>query len=144
MSRAQVSSPLTPAGSACTAQNLRSSQDAYTVARPLWHEVGKCGGFAVALDISEQEIRQAQQSIAEGLSRKYRLRHNYIGTEHLFNAMTRLPGSRQRLLVESGMEPHHSQPDPAIGGTRGERPPPLTPRAQSAGASIWLTTQASA
>ncbi|MEW6254255.1 MAG: Clp protease N-terminal domain-containing protein, partial [Planctomycetota bacterium] len=62
------------------------------------------------------------------------LRHNYIGTEHLFNAMTRLPGSiTARLLVESGMEPRTIRNlirrEIGAGDDAVSESPPLTPRA---------------
>lgn len=87
------------------------------------------------LDISEQEIRKRSSPLLEGaIQEAARLRHNYIGTEHLFNAMTRLPGSvTARLLVESGMEPRTIRNlirrEIGAGDDAVSDSPPLTPRA---------------
>ena len=87
------------------------------------------------LDISEQEIRKRSSPLLEGaLQEAARLRHNYIGTEHLFNAMTRLPASiTARLLVESGMEPRTIRNlirrEIGAGDDALSDSPPLTPRA---------------
>ncbi|MEW6578624.1 MAG: ATP-dependent Clp protease ATP-binding subunit [Chloroflexota bacterium] len=87
------------------------------------------------LDISEQEIRKRSSPLLEGaIQEAARLRHNYIGTEHLFNAMTRLPGSiTARLLVESGMEPRTIRNlirrEIGAGDDAVSESPPLTPRA---------------
>ncbi|MBN2303098.1 MAG: ATP-dependent Clp protease ATP-binding subunit, partial [Anaerolineae bacterium] len=86
------------------------------------------------LDISEQEIRKRCGPLLEGAAEEAaRLRHNYIGTEHLFIALTQIPGSASsRMLVEAGLEPREFRNlirrvvgagDDAVGDT-----PPLTPR----------------
>lgn len=86
------------------------------------------------LDISEQEIRKRCGPLLEGaIEEAARLRHNYIGTEHLFNALTQIPGSTSsRMLVDAGLEPRAFRNairreigagDDAVGDQ-----PPLTPR----------------
>ena len=86
------------------------------------------------LDISEQEIRKRCGPLLEGaIEEATRLRHNYIGTEHLFNALTQAPGSpAARMLVEAGIEPREFRNqirrevgagDDVVGDW-----PPLTPR----------------
>jgi ATP-dependent Clp protease ATP-binding subunit ClpC len=86
------------------------------------------------LDISEQEIRKRCGPLLEGaIEEATRLRHNYVGTEHLFNALTQKPGSpAARLLIEEGLEPREFRNlvrrevgagDDAVGEW-----PPLTPR----------------
>ncbi len=87
------------------------------------------------LDISEQEIRKRCGPLLEGaIQEATRLRHNYIGTEHLFNAMTRLPNSvTAQLLVEAGLEPrlirNLIRREVGAGDDAVSEWPPLTPRA---------------
>ncbi len=87
------------------------------------------------LDISEQEIRKRCGPLLEGaIQEAIRLRHNYIGTEHLFNAMTRLPNSvTAQLLVEAGLEPrlirNLIRREVGAGDDAVSEWPPLTPRA---------------
>jgi ATP-dependent Clp protease ATP-binding subunit ClpC len=87
------------------------------------------------LDISEQEIRKRSGPLLEGaIQEATRLRHNYIGTEHLFNALTRLPGSvTARLLTDSGLEPRAIRNlirrEIGAGDDAVSDSPPLTPRA---------------
>ncbi len=62
-----------------------------------------------------------------------RLRHNYLGTEHLFNALTQTPGSpAARLLVETGLEPREIRNlirrEVGAGDDMVSDWPPLTPR----------------
>ncbi len=86
------------------------------------------------LDISEQEIRKRTGPLLEGaIQEATRLRHNYIGTEHLFNALTRLPGSvTARLLADSGLEPRAIRNlirrEIGAGDDAVSELPPLTPR----------------
>jgi ATP-dependent Clp protease ATP-binding subunit ClpC len=87
------------------------------------------------LDISEQEIRKRCGPLLEGaIQEAIRLRHNYIGTEHLFNALTRLPHSfTAQLLVEAGLEPrlirNLIRREVGAGDDAVSEWPPLTPRA---------------
>jgi ATP-dependent Clp protease ATP-binding subunit ClpC len=86
------------------------------------------------LDISEQEIRKRCGLLLEGaIEEATRLRHNYIGTEHLFNAMTQTPGGpAARLLVEAGLEPREIRNlirrEVGAGDDTTSEWPPLTPR----------------
>ena len=87
------------------------------------------------LDISEQEIRKRCGPLLEGaVEEATRLRHNYIGVEHLFNALTRIPGSTvARLLLEAGLEPREIRNlirrEVGAGDDAVSEFPPLTPRA---------------
>ena len=87
------------------------------------------------LDISEHEIRKRCGPLLEGaIQEATRLRHNYIGTEHLFNALTRLPNSiTAQLLVEAGLEPRQIRNlirrEVGAGDDAVSEWPPLTPRA---------------
>ncbi len=87
------------------------------------------------LDISEQEIRKRCAPLLEGaIEEATRLRHNYIGTEHLFNAMTRTPGGpAARMLLEAGLEPREVRNlirrEVGAGDDVVSEWPPLTPRA---------------
>ncbi len=86
------------------------------------------------LDISEQEIRKRCAPLLEGaIEEATRLRHNYIGTEHLFNALTHIPDSpATRLLVQAGLEPREIRNlirrDVGGGDDAVSETPPLTPR----------------
>ncbi len=59
------------------------------------------------LDISEQEIRKRCGPLLEAaVQEALRMRHDFIGTEHLFNALSQMPYSiTARLLVGAGLEP---------------------------------------
>ncbi len=87
------------------------------------------------LDISEQEIRKRCGPLLEGaIEEATRLRHNYIGTEHLFNALSQMPDSPAvRLLVEAGLEPRDIRNlirrEVGAGDEAVSDAPPLTPRA---------------
>ncbi|MBN1200531.1 MAG: ATP-dependent Clp protease ATP-binding subunit [Anaerolineae bacterium] len=87
------------------------------------------------LDISEQEIRKRCGPLLEGaIEEAARLRHNYIGVEHLFNALTRQPGSAAaRLLLDSGLEPrefrNQIRREVGAGDDVVSEWPPITPRA---------------
>ena len=86
------------------------------------------------LDISEQEIRKRCGPLLEGaIEEATRLRHNFIGTEHLFNALTQTPGSpAARLLFEAGLEPREVRNlirrEVGAGDDMVSEWPPLTPR----------------
>jgi ATP-dependent Clp protease ATP-binding subunit ClpC len=86
------------------------------------------------LDISEQEIRKRCGLLLEGaIEEATRMRHNFIGTEHLFNAMTQTPGGpAARLLVEAGLEPREIRNlirrEIGAGDDTVSEWPPLTPR----------------
>jgi ATP-dependent Clp protease ATP-binding subunit ClpC len=88
------------------------------------------------LDISEQEIRKRCGPLLEGaIEEATRLRHNYIGTEHLFNGLTQLAGSTaSRMLVESGLEPRDIRNlirrEVGGGDDTVSEWPPLTPRSR--------------
>jgi len=58
------------------------------------------------LEISEAEIRRlCRPLLRECEEEASRLKHNYIGTEHLFNGLTRIQGGMTvRMLTESGLE----------------------------------------
>jgi len=57
--------------------------------------------------MSEVEIRQrCGELLQKARDEAVRLKHNYIGTEHLFNALTRNPrGITTLVLTESGLDP---------------------------------------
>lgn len=86
------------------------------------------------LDISEQEIRKRCGPLLEGaIEEATRLRHNFIGTEHVFNALTRIPGSpATRMLMEAGLEPREVRNairrQVGAGDDMVSDSPPLTPR----------------
>jgi ATP-dependent Clp protease ATP-binding subunit ClpC len=86
------------------------------------------------MDISEQEIRKRCGPLLESaIEEATRLRHNYIGTEHLFNALTQKPGSpAARLLIEEGIEPREFRNmvrrEVGAGDDAVSEWPPLTPR----------------
>ncbi|RPI99607.1 MAG: ATP-dependent Clp protease ATP-binding subunit, partial [Chloroflexi bacterium] len=86
------------------------------------------------LDISEQEFRKRCGPLLEGaIEEATRLRHNFIGTEHLVNALTQKPGSpAARLLIEEGMEPREFRNlvrrEVGAGDDIVSEWPPLTPR----------------
>lgn len=87
------------------------------------------------LDISEQEIRKRCGPLLEGaIEEASRLRHNFIGTEHLFNMLTHIPGSpATRLLLTAGLEPREFRNRirrvVGAGDETVSEWPPLTPRA---------------
>jgi ATP-dependent Clp protease ATP-binding subunit ClpC len=57
-------------------------------------------------DLSEMEIRRiCGPLLREAEAEAARLKHNYIGTEHIFNGLTRIPnGIASRMIIESGLE----------------------------------------
>ncbi len=86
------------------------------------------------LDISEQEIRKRCGPLLDVATQEaVRMQHDYIGTEHLFNALSQMPHSvTARLLADTGLEPRTIRNlirrevgggDDAVSET-----PPLTPR----------------
>ncbi len=87
------------------------------------------------LDINEPEIRKRCGPLLDGaVEEANRLRHNYIGTEHLFNALTHTPkGPAERMLVEAGLEPREVRNAirrlAGAGDDMVSDRPPLTPRA---------------
>jgi ATP-dependent Clp protease ATP-binding subunit ClpC len=103
------------------------------------------------LDISEQEIRKRCGPLLESaIEEATRLRHNYIGTEHVFNALTQKPGSAAaRLLIEEGLEPREFRNvirrEVGAGDDAVSEWPPLTPRAHRVLAmAVYLADDAGA
>ena len=82
------------------------------------------------LDISEQEIRERCASLLTAASDEAtRLYHNYIGTEHLYNALTKVEGGiTQRLLVSVGLDPRIIRNDIRRDAGTGEGPAPISRR----------------
>ena len=86
------------------------------------------------LDISEQEIRERCRVLLEAaIHESRRLRHNYIGTEHLFNALSQLSGSvTSHLLRTFGLDPREVRNtirrEAGAGNDEVGQRPPLTPR----------------
>ncbi|MBN1563685.1 MAG: ATP-dependent Clp protease ATP-binding subunit [Anaerolineae bacterium] len=86
------------------------------------------------LDISEQEIRKrCGQLLENALEEASRLRHNYIGTEHLFNGLSQRPNSlTSKMLIDEGLEPREFRNlirrDVGAGDDMVTERPPLTPR----------------
>lgn len=87
------------------------------------------------LDISEAEIRERCSALlGAALEEAARLRHNYIGTEHLYNAITKVEGSvAHRLLEAAGLDARTVRNEVRREAGPGEdeigERPPLTPRA---------------
>jgi ATP-dependent Clp protease ATP-binding subunit ClpC len=86
------------------------------------------------LDISEQEIRKrCGQLLENAIEEASRLRHNYIGTEHLFNGLSQRPNSiTSKMLIEEGLEPREFRNlirrEVGAGDDMVSERPPLTPR----------------
>ncbi len=86
------------------------------------------------LDISEQEIRERCRLLLEAATHEsIRLRHNYIGTEHLFIALTQLADSMSAYLLRaSGLDPREVRNairrEAGVGDDAVGQRPPLTPR----------------
>ncbi|MBI5961097.1 MAG: ATP-dependent Clp protease ATP-binding subunit [Chloroflexi bacterium] len=86
------------------------------------------------LNISEPEIRKRCGMLLDGaIEEATRLRHNFIGTEHLFNALTQTPsGPAARMLVDAGLEPRELRNlirrEVGAGDDTVSDWPPLTPR----------------
>lgn len=96
-------------------------------------------------DMSEMEIRQrCGELLQKAQEEATRLKHGYIGTEHIFNALTRNPsGITNLILTESGLDPREVRNSirKEVGGGDDEetRVPILTPRARHVLAeSIYL------
>ncbi len=87
------------------------------------------------LDISEQEIRERCSILLSAAANEAaRLRHNFIGTEHLFNALSRIEGGMTRqLLTAADLDPHNVRMairrEAGVGEERPEDNPPFSPRA---------------
>jgi ATP-dependent Clp protease ATP-binding subunit ClpC len=87
------------------------------------------------LDISEQEIRErCAPLLSAAIDEAARLHHNFIGTEHLYNALSKIEGGiAQRLLLGAGLDPRtvrHEIRREALGGEdEPEEEPPFSPRA---------------
>src|SRR5207247_1339424 len=86
-------------------------------------------------DISEQEIRERCAALLNAaVDEASRLYHNYIGTEHLYNALTKIDGGiTQRLLIAVGLDPRSVRSDirreAGPGEDEPDEEPPFTPRA---------------
>jgi ATP-dependent Clp protease ATP-binding subunit ClpC len=87
------------------------------------------------LDISEQEIRERSASVlSAAVDEAGRLHHNYIGTEHLYNALSKIEGGvTQRLLLAAGLDPRTTRNairrEAVTGESEPEDEPPFSPRA---------------
>lgn len=85
-------------------------------------------------DVSEAEIRQHCKAILRTAREEaVRLKHNYIGIEHLFNAMTRTPnGIATLILTDSKLDPREVRNairrEVGSGDEEVADIPPLTPR----------------
>ncbi|MCB9437938.1 MAG: ATP-dependent Clp protease ATP-binding subunit [Anaerolineales bacterium] len=85
-------------------------------------------------DVSEAEIRQHCKTILRTAREEaVRLKHNYIGIEHLFNAMTRTPnGIATLILTDSKLDPREVRNairrEVGSGDEEVADIPPLTPR----------------
>lgn len=85
-------------------------------------------------DISEAEVRERCSALLNAaLDEAVRLRHNYIGTEHLYNALTKAENSlAARLLREAGLDPrtvrNEIRREVGAGEDEVSSEPPLTPR----------------
>ncbi len=92
------------------------------------------GTVSSPLEISEQEIRdRCRHVLALAAEECVRLGHNYMGTEHLFIALTKIEGGRtQRLLRDADLDPaavRNAVREAAGRGSELPRDPiPLTPR----------------
>ncbi|MDW8299272.1 MAG: Clp protease N-terminal domain-containing protein, partial [Anaerolineae bacterium] len=64
-------------------------------------------------EISEQEIRERCSQLLQAASDEAtRLHHTFIGTEHLYIALTQVEGSlSQRLLLTAGLDPRSVRND---------------------------------
>jgi ATP-dependent Clp protease ATP-binding subunit ClpC len=86
-------------------------------------------------DVSESEIRRQCRDILETARKESeRLKHNYIGTEHIFNAMTRTEnGITSLILTDTGLDPREVRNiirrEVGSGDDIVDDTPPFTPRA---------------
>jgi ATP-dependent Clp protease ATP-binding subunit ClpC len=89
------------------------------------------------LDISEQEIRERCIPIlGDAIKEAADLGHNFVGTEHLYNALSKVEGGiAQRLLLVSGLDPRQVRKEirreAMPGDDDTEEDPPFTPRART-------------
>ncbi len=87
-------------------------------------------------EINESEIRERCAALLNAaLDEAVRLHHNYIGTEHLYNAITKAEGSiASSLLRDSGLDPrivrNEVRREVGSGDDEVDAQPPLTPRAR--------------
>lgn len=87
-------------------------------------------------EINEAEIRERCAALLNAaLDEAVRLHHNYIGTEHLYNAITKAEGSLAAVLLrESGLDPrvvrNEVRREVGPGDDEVDSKPPLTPRAR--------------
>ncbi len=88
------------------------------------------------LEISEQEIRErCRYLLALATEECKRLGHNFLGTEHLFNALSKIEGGRtQQLLRDADLDPiivrNAIREAAGPGREKPSVPVPLTPRAR--------------
>jgi len=88
-----------------------------------------------SFDITEAEIRQRCRALLDAaLDEAARMHHNYIGTEHLFNAITKGEDSIvSRLLMQAGLDArmvrNEVRREVGQGDEEVQADPPLTPRA---------------
>lgn len=86
-------------------------------------------------DVSESEIRHRCKEILQAARKESeRLKHNYIGTEHIFNAMTRTEnGITSLILTDTGLDPREVRNiirrEVGSGEDSVDEKPPFTPRA---------------
>lgn len=86
-------------------------------------------------EISEAEIRERCASLlSAAFEEAARLHHNYIGTEHLYNAITRPEDNvAHQLLITDGLDPravrNEVRREAGSGEDEPDPQPPLTPRA---------------
>ncbi|MBX3066763.1 MAG: ATP-dependent Clp protease ATP-binding subunit [Anaerolineae bacterium] len=91
--------------------------------------------MSIPLDINEQEIRErCAIIISAATDEAARMHHNFIGTEHLYNALTKIEsGIAQRLLIQAGFDPRHIRNEirreAGAGEDSPDEEPPFTPRA---------------
>ncbi|MEO1164644.1 MAG: ATP-dependent Clp protease ATP-binding subunit [Chloroflexota bacterium] len=98
-------------------------------------------------DIPEKEIREKCTTLlSKAADEARRLRHNYIGTEHLFIAVTRNDGPTSKLLKQAGFDPRQVRNEirREVGTSDSEMSSvlPLTPRtAMVLSLAIFLAEQ---
>lgn len=87
------------------------------------------------LDLSDSDIRRfCEPLLKDSKEEASRLKHNYIGTEHIFNGLTRIPGGiTSRMLRESGLDSreirNRIRREVGMGDDIISENPPFTPRA---------------
>lgn len=98
-------------------------------------------------DIPEKEIREkCTKILSQSADEARRLGHNFIGTEHLFIAVTRNDGPTSQLLKQAGFDPRQIRNEirREVGTSEGQMGDvlPLTPRtAMVLSLSIFLAEQ---